>query len=129
MGKRNMDALEAAKDVIRRKYAQLKIETSEVVTRAAKAETNVSHETTSASEEEKRIRDLSKTVAKKENELDVEQDKLEAVEKKIKVTEINTKRNIEDIAVLKNLTALKETELARLEDEYSKNSAIMQDTS
>ena len=71
--KGNMDALEAAKDVIRRKYAQLKIETSEVVTRAAKAETNVSHETTSASEEEKRIRDLSKTVAKKENELDVEQ--------------------------------------------------------
>ena len=68
-----MDALEAAKDVIRRKYAQLKIETAEVVTRAAKAETNVSHESTSASEEEKRIRDLSKTVSKKENELDVEQ--------------------------------------------------------
>ena len=68
-----MDALEAAKDVIRRKYAQLKIETAEVVNRAAKAETDVSHETTSASEEEKRIRELSKTVSKKENELDVEQ--------------------------------------------------------
>lgn len=115
-----MDALEAAKDVIRRKYAQLKIETAEVVNRAAKAETNVSHETTSASEEEKRIRELSKTVSKKENELDVEQAKLEAVEKKIKVTEINTKRNIEDIAVLKNLTTLKETELAQLEEEHGK---------
>ena len=55
--------------------------------------------------------------------------KLEAVEKKIKVTEINTKRNIEDIAVLKNLTTLKETELAQLEEEHGKKSAIMQDTS
>ena len=55
--------------------------------------------------------------------------KLDAVEKKIKVTEINTKRNNEDIAVLKNLTTLKETELAQLEEAYQKNSTIMQDTS
>ena len=68
-----MDALEAAKDVIRRKYAQLKVETAEVITRASKAETSVVHETTSASDEEKRIRELSKTVSKKENELDIEQ--------------------------------------------------------
>ena len=58
-----MDALEAAKDVIRRKYAQLKVDTAEVITRAAKAETDVAHETTSASDEEKRIRELSKTVS------------------------------------------------------------------
>ena len=51
------------------------------------------------------------------------------MEKKIKVTEINTKRNNEDIAVLKNLTALKETELAQLEEAYQKNSTVMQDTS
>jgi len=124
-----MDALEAAKDVIRRKYAQLKIDTAEVINRAAKAETDVVEETTSASDEEKRIRELSKLVSKKENELDVEQAKLDAVEKKIKVTEINTKRNNEDIAVLKNLTALKETELAQLEEAYQKNSTVMQDTS
>ena len=68
-----MDALEAAKDVIRRKYAQLKIETSEVLSRATKAEKSVVEETTSASDEEKHIRELSKIVSKKENELDVEQ--------------------------------------------------------
>ena len=68
-----MDALEAAKDVIRRKYAQLKVDTSEVLNRATKAEKSVAEETTSASDEEKRIRDLSKIVSKKENELDVEQ--------------------------------------------------------
>ena len=55
--------------------------------------------------------------------------KLDAVEKKIKVTEINTKRTNEDIAVLNNLTTLKETELAQLEEAYQKNSTIMQDTS
>ena len=71
-----MDALEAAKDVIRRKYAQLKIDTAEVINRAAKAETDVVEETTSASDEEKRIRELSKLVSKKENELDVEQVKI-----------------------------------------------------
>ena len=68
-----MDALEAAKDVIRRKYAQLKIETSEVLHRATKAEKSVVDETTCASDEEKHIRELSKIVSKKENELDVEQ--------------------------------------------------------
>ena len=68
-----MDALEAAKNVIRRKYAQLKIETADVLNRASKAEKSVVEETTSASDEEKRIRELSKIVSKKENELDVEQ--------------------------------------------------------
>lgn len=123
-----MDALEAAKDVIRRKYSQLKVETADVITRASKAETSVVHETTSASDEEKRIRELSKTVSKKENELDIEQAKLEAVEKKIKVTEINTKRNNEDIAVLNNLTTVRETELQQLEEKFSKISAESQDT-
>ena len=68
-----MDALEAAKDVIRRKYAQLKVEHRLETTRAASAERDVANETTSASDEEKRIRELSKAVSKKENELDVEQ--------------------------------------------------------
>ena len=68
-----MDALEAAKDVIRRKYAQLKIDTAQVVSRASNAEISVKQEGESASDEEKRIRELSKLVSKKENELDVEQ--------------------------------------------------------
>jgi len=123
-----MDALEAAKDVIRRKYAQLKIDTAQVVNRASNAEISVKQEGESASDEEKRIRELSKLVSKKENELDVEQAKLEAVEKKIKVTEINTKRNNEDVVVLKELTTTKETELQQLEEAFSKKSITTQDT-
>ena len=42
--------------------------------------------------------------------------------------EINTKRNNEDIVVLTNLTATKETELQQLEEAFSKNTATMQDT-
>ena len=56
------------------------------------------------------------------------QAKLDAVEKKIKVAEINTKRNNEDIVVLSNLTTTKETELQQLEEAFSKNTATMQDT-
>ena len=56
------------------------------------------------------------------------QAKLDAVEKKIKVAEINTKRNNEDIVVLTNLTTTKETELQQLEEAFSKNTATMQDT-
>ena len=56
------------------------------------------------------------------------QAKLDAVEKKIKVAEINTKRNNEDINVLTNLTSTKETELQQLEEAFSKNTATMQDT-
>ena len=68
-----MDALEAAKDVIRRKYAQLKIETAEVLNRVPVVEKAVVDNTSCATEEEKRIRELSKIVSKKENELDLEQ--------------------------------------------------------
>ena len=56
------------------------------------------------------------------------QAKLDAVEKKIKAAEINTKRNNEDIVVLTNLTTTKETELQQLEEAFSKNTATMQDT-
>ena len=56
------------------------------------------------------------------------QAKLDAVEKKIKAAEINTKRNNEDIVVLSNLTTTKETELQQLEEAFSKNTATMQDT-
>ena len=56
------------------------------------------------------------------------QAKLDAVEKKIKVAEVSTKRNNEDIVVLSNLTTTKETELQQLEEAFSKNTATMQDT-
>ena len=65
--------MEAAKDVIRRKYAQLKVETVEVLNRVIHAEKAATDETTNATDEEKRIRELSKIVSKKENDLDKEQ--------------------------------------------------------
>ena len=55
------------------------------------------------------------------------QAKLDAVEKKIKVTEINTKRNNEDIVVLTDLTATREKELQKLEEAFSNNSTTLLD--
>ena len=114
-------------DIIRRKIYNLKKETVDVVNRVLTAEKDAEETTEAATESEKKIRELMKTVSKKENELDVMQDKLDATEKKIRVADSNLKRNKDDVIILNDLIVQRQNELHAMEEDCAQKSALLTD--
>ena len=114
-------------DIIRRKIYNLKKESVQVVEQVQSLEATTSASNEAASANEKKLRELMKAVSKKDHEVDVAADKLEATDKKIRVAEANLKKSRDDLVILKDLVVKREIDLRASEEEAGKKNAILAD--
>ena len=114
-------------DIIRRKIYNLKKESVQVVETVQSLESSTSASNEAASANEKRLRELMKAVSKKDHEVDVAQNSLEATDKKIRVAEANLKKSRDDLVILKGLVIKREIDLRASEEEAAKKNAILAD--
>ena len=114
-------------DIIRRKIYNLKKESVQVVETVQSLEASTSASNEAASANEKRLRELMKAVSKKDHEVDVAQNSLEAADKKIRVAEANLKKSRDDLVILKDLVVKREIDLRASEEEAAKKNAILAD--
>ena len=114
-------------DIIRRKIYNLKKESVQVLETVQSLEASTSASNEAASANEKRLRELMKAVSKKDHEVDVAQNSLEAADKKIRVAEANLKKSRDDLVILKDLVVKREIDLRASEEEAAKKNAILAD--
>ena len=65
-------------------------------------------------------------MSKKDNEVDLAADKLEATEKKIRVAEVNLKKSKDDLILLKDLVVKREIDLRNTEEEATRKNELLQ---
>ena len=65
-------------------------------------------------------------MSKKDNEVDLAADKLEATEKKIRVAEVNLKKSKDDLILLKDLVVKREIDLRKTEEEATRKNELLQ---
>ena len=65
-------------------------------------------------------------MSKKDNEVDLAADKLEATEKKIRVAEVNLKKSKDDLIFLKDLVVKREIDLRNTEEEATRKNELLQ---
>lgn len=119
-------AMDAAVDIIRRKIYGLKKEAVQEVAKVEELENVTRESNEAATENEKKLRELMKAVSKKDNEVDLAADKLEATEKKIRVAEVNLKKSKDDLILLKDLVVKREIDLRNTEEEATRKNELLQ---
>ena len=65
-------------------------------------------------------------MSKKDNEVDLAADKLEATEKKIRVAEVNLKKSKDDLILLKDLVVKREIDLRNTEEAATRQNELLQ---